>query len=340
MNEKLHQQKRTVLVTGCAGFIAARVSELLIEEGYRVVGVDNLNDAYDVRLKEWRLGRLKDLPGFTFYRVDISDLNRLRDIFATHNAATPSSLPFAAVINLAARAGVRQSVANPWVYVETNVTGTLNLLELCREFGVKKFILASTSSLYGKENPMPYREDADTNRPLSPYAASKKAAEALCYTYHYLYDMDVTVLRYFTVYGPAGRPDMSLFRFIQWINEGKPLIIYGDGQQSRDFTYVDDIARGTIAALKPLGYEIINLGSDRPIVLMDALKLIEKLTGQKARLEFKPRHPADVPATWADITKARRLLGWEPQTPFEEGLAKTCAWYQENRDWAKEVKVD
>lgn len=326
-----------ILVTGCAGFIAARVTELLLEEGYQVVGVDNLNEAYDVRIKEWRLNRLKATPGFKFQHVDISDPSPLRRLF---ESARKGGSPFAAVINLAARAGVRQSVTAPGVYIETNVTGSLNLLELCRKSGVQKFVLASTSSIYGKDNPLPYREDADTDRPLSPYAASKKAAEALCYTYHYLYGIDITVLRYFTVYGPAGRPDMSLFRFIQWISEGRPVTIYGDGRQSRDFTYVDDIARGTIAALKPLGYEIINLGSHRRVVLLETVRLIEKLIGREAKLQHRPPHPADVSATWADIGKARRLLGWEPQTPFEEGLAKTCRWYQENREWASKVRVE
>jgi len=246
-------------------------------------------------------------------------------------------VPFDAARLITARAGVRQSVENPGVYFETNVAGVLNLLELCREFGVKKFVLASTSSLYGADNPRPFREDANTDAPLSPYAASKKAAEALCYTYHYLYGIDVTVLRYFTVYGPAGRPDMSLFRFVQWIGEERPVIVYGDGQQSRDFTYVDDIARGTIAGLKPLGYEVINLGSDEPIVLMDAIRLVEELVGKKANIEYKPRHPADVLATWADIGKAERLLGWQPRASFAEGVARLAVWYRKNREWAKDV---
>jgi len=197
--------------------------------------------------------------------------------------------------------------------------------------------LSSTSSLYGANNPRPFREDANTDGPLSPYAASKKAAEALCYTYHYLYDIDVTVLRYFTVYGPAGRPDMSLFRFVQWIHEGRPVIVYGDGQQERDFTYVYDIARGTIAALGPLGYEVINLGSDEPIVLNDAIRLVEELVGKKAAIEYRPRHPADVLATWADISKAEELLNWRPQLSFEQGVAGLVAWYQENRGWARDV---
>jgi nucleoside-diphosphate-sugar epimerase len=244
------------------------------------------------------------------------------------------------VINLAARAGVRYSVENPWIYVDTNVTGTLNLLELCREFGVAKFVLASTSSLYGAHNPRPFREDANTDRPLSPYAASKKAAEALCYTYHYLHDLDVTVFRYFTVYGPAGRPDMSPFRFTQWISEGRPVTVYGDGQQSRDFTYVDDIARGTIAGLKPLGYEVINLGSDEPVVLMDFIRLVEELAGQEANLVFQPRHPADMDATWADIGKAEQLLGWRPQVRFAEGVRRMVDWYGDNREWAGEIITD
>ena len=320
-------------VTGVAGFIASQVAQQLLAQGHTVVGLDNLNDAYDVRVKEWRLARLQGQAGFTFERVDIADREALAD---ASGALFAEGRP-EAVINLAARAGVRYSVENPWVYVDTNVTGTLNLLELCRQHEINKFILASTSSLYGARNPRPFREDADTNGPLSPYAASKKGAEALCYTYHYLYDIDVTVFRYFTVYGEAGRPDMSVFRFIQWINEGRPVQVYGDGQQSRDFTYVGDIARGTIAGLKPLGYEVINLGSDTPVVLIDAIRLIERTLGKEAVLEYRPRHKADVLATWADIGKAERLLDWRPQVTFEEGVRRAAAWYLENRAWAKDV---
>ncbi len=318
----------TYLVTGAAGFIASKVCEFLLADGHKVVGIDNLNDAYDVRLKQWRLEQLQGKPDFQFHPVDICKRDQLRDLFSSE---------FQAVINLAARAGVRQSAENPWVYIETNTTGTLNLLDLCKEFEVKKFVLASTSSLYGAKNPVPFREDADTDTPLSPYAASKKGAEALCHTYHYLYQMDITVLRYFTVYGPAGRPDMSLFRFVQWISEGQEVTVFGDGQQSRDFTYVDDIARGTIKALKPLGYETVNLGSDKPFVLMDAIHLIEEMVGEKASLDFQPRHPADVLSTWADITKAAQLLEWQPEYDFKQGLESLVRWYQANRTWAKEV---
>jgi len=318
------------LITGVAGFIASRVAELLLEQDYRVVGVDNMNDAYEPRLKEWRLAKLRSLPGFTFHHLDIAD---------RHAVERLPPLDCQAVINLAARAGVRQSVSDPWVYVETNITGTLNLLELCRSRGIGKYVLASTSSLYGAHNPLPYREDADTNRPLSPYAASKKGAEALCYSYHQLYGIDVTVCRYFTVYGPAGRPDMSVFRFVQWISEGRQVVIYGDGKQSRDFTFVDDIARGTIAGLKPLGYRVINLGSDRPVELMRVVGLLERELGAKAKLEFREAHRADVPATWADITCARSLLRWEPQTGLEQGLSSAVRWYQDNREWARSIQT-
>ena len=326
----------TILVTGAAGFIGAKVCEFLLADGHEVVGLDNLNDAYDVRLKKWRLGRLEGKAGFTFHELDICHRETLRKLV---DGSLREKCRFDAVINLAARAGVRQSVDNPWVYFDTNVTGTLNLLELCKEFRIKKFILASSSSLYGANNPRPFSEDANTNGPLSPYAASKKAAEALCYTYHYLSGIDVTVLRYFTVYGPAGRPDMSPFRFVQWISESRPVVVYGDGKQSRDFTYLEDVARGTVAALKPLGYEVINLGSDKPIVLNEAIHLVERLVDRRANIQSKPRHPADVTETWADISKARRILDWRPQTDFKEGLLKSVEWYRENREWAKEIET-
>ncbi|MDE0314871.1 MAG: SDR family NAD(P)-dependent oxidoreductase [Candidatus Poribacteria bacterium] len=317
------------LVTGCAGFIGWKVTEFLLADGHTVIGIDNLNDAYDVTVKKWRLSQLQTLPEFHFHRVDICDRASLESIFDEH---------FDAVINLAARAGVRQSVENPWVYIDTNVTGTLNLLELCRDTEVKKFVLASTSSLYGAKNPLPFSEEANTDGPLSPYAASKKGAEALCHSYHHLYDIDVTIFRFFTVYGPAGRPDMSAFRFVQWISEEKPVIVYGDGKQSsRDYTYVEDIARGVIAGLKPLGYTVINLGSDSPIVLIDTIRLIEELVGKKAELSHQPFHPADVRATWANIQKAGQLLGWQPQVTFREGITALVEWYQEHRDWVKDI---
>lgn len=321
-----------ILVTGAAGFIASRVCSLLLDSGIEVVGVDNLNEAYDVRLKHRRLAALCTRSGFEFQNADITNREALAALWQRGNGR-----PFSAVINLAARAGVRQSVADPWVYYETNVTGTLNLLQLCQEHHVEKFVLASTSSLYGAGNPQPFREDYNTDGPLSPYAASKKAAEVLCHTYHYLYGLDVTVLRYFTVYGPAGRPDMSLFRFAQWIAEDRPLTVFGDGRQSRDFTYVDDIARGTVAALTPMGYEVINLGSDRPTVLMDAIGMLEGLTGRKANVTFGPPQVCDVPATWADIRKAKRLLGWEPQWSLADGLSQLVLWYKDNRTWARHI---
>jgi nucleoside-diphosphate-sugar epimerase len=250
------------LVTGAAGFIGARVCELLLDAGHEIVGVDNLNSAYDPRLKHWRLRRLQSIADFRFSQISITDSASVESLFAREAAADQNGgPPFAAVLNLAARAGVRTSVADPWVYLKTNATGTLNLLELCRVHGVKKFVLASTSSLYGGDNPVPFSEDADTSRPLSPYAASKKAAEAMAFAYHHLHGLDVSVLRYFTVYGPAGRPDMSVFRFMRQIAEGDPITVFGDGSQQRDFTYVDDIARGTLAALAPLGFEVINLGA-------------------------------------------------------------------------------
>lgn len=320
------------LVTGVAGFIGARTAEMLLEAGHELVGVDEMNDAYDMRIKEYRLERLRGQSGFRFERLDIADRSAVA-------SAAFQDQSFDAVINLAARAGVRSSVENPWVYIETNMTGTLNLLDFCCSRGISKFVLASTSSVYGAENPIPYREEQDTSRPISAYAASKKGAEALCHTFHYLHGIDVTVLRYFTVYGPAGRPDMSVFRFTQRISEGRPIHVYGDGSMSRDFTYVDDIARGTVAALAPLGYEIINLGGDRPQQVMELVRLIEKRLGKSAEIEFEEAHPADVPATWADIRKAEKLLDWRPEVSLEDGISRTVEWYQAERHWAKEIQV-
>lgn len=319
-----------VLVTGCAGFIGWKVARLLTDMGYEVVGIDNLNDYYDVRLKEWRLKDLLERSNFTFYRVDIENLEDLRDIFKKHK--------FDAVINEAARAGVRYSITDPWVYMRTNAYGTLNLLELIKDFGVRKFVLASTSSIYAGQQ-MPFKEDLPVNTPISPYAASKKAAEVLTYTYHHLYGIDVTVLRYFTVYGPAGRPDMSVFRFIHSILRDEPIEVFGDGTQKRDFTYVDDIAEGTVKALKETGYEIINLGNNNPHELREVIQLVENFTGKKAKVINREFHKADLKATWADISKAKRILDWEPKISLEEGIRRTVEWFLENWTWVKDIKL-
>lgn len=320
-----------VLVTGAAGFIAARVCELLLEKGFDVVGLDNVNDAYDPRLKRHRLAALLGREGFEFHELDIEDRAGLRPVFAQHE--------FSAVLNLAARAGVRYSMENPYVYLRTNAEGTLNILELMREFGVKKHVLASTSSLYAGQ-PMPYAESAPVNEPISPYAASKKAAEVMAFTYHHLYGIDSTVCRYFTVYGPASRPDMAMLRFVRWIDEGKPLELLGDGEQSRDFTYVDDIALGTIAAMKPLGYEIVNLGGGKePVTMNWIIAELEKRLGKKAQVNHRKAHVADVKDTWADIRKAKSLLDWEPGIPLREGLDNTVEWHLRNRELVMSLKI-
>lgn len=339
------------LVTGAAGFIASRVCELLLADGHTVVGVDNLNDYYDVRLKDYRLGRLlgetaaiagegkvsrfaaqsRRHGNFFFRGLDLEDMAALEALFA--------EFKFDAVFNLAARAGVRYSLENPHVYLSTNAHGTLNVMEAMRRHGVRKQVLASTSSLYAG-CPMPFSEDQPVNTPLSPYAATKKAAELMAYTYHRLYGLDTTVVRYFTVFGPAGRPDMAPFRFIQWISRGQPIQLYGDGTQSRDFTYVDDIARGTILAAKPLGYEIVNLGGgNNPISLQKMIGFIERGLGKKAAIHGQPPHAADLRETWADIVKAGRLLGWRPEVPVEEGFRRTVEWHKANQEWLGDIRL-
>ena len=316
------------LITGAAGFIGARTAEMLISDGHSVVGIDNLNDAYDPRMKQFRLKKLQALPNFTFHRMDISEKSVIEPF---------KDQKFEAVINLAARAGVRYSVENPWVFVESNMIGTLNMLELCKQTGTKKFIMASTSSIYGEDPPYPTPESAPSSEPLQPYAASKKGAEAMAHAYHHLYGIDVSIVRYFTVYGPAGRPDLALFRFVQWVSEGRPVRINGDGKQSRGFTYIDDIARGTILALKPLGYEVLNLGGHQVITINDLVSLIEDVVGKKAIVEYGPPNPADMFTNWADVTKAGELLGWEPQFDMRAGVERLVAWYKSEREWAKDI---
>ncbi len=320
-----------ILITGVAGFIGSETARHFLENGFNVIGIDNLNDYYDPLLKKYRLERLKNYKNFRFLKIDIENTKKVNQVFENYRIER--------VVNLAARAGVRYSIENPYVYTLTNTFGTLNLLEAGKNHGIKKFVLASTSSLYAGQK-MPFKEDLPVNEPISPYAASKKGAEALCYSYFHLYGIDTTILRYFTVYGPAGRPDMAYFRFIYWIDNDIPITVFGDGSQSRDFTFISDIARGTfIATNTQTGFEIINLGNDNPRKLNYMIKLIEENLKKKAKIDYKAFHRADMKDTWASVEKARRILNWNAEISLENGIEKTVKWYIENRDFVNSLEI-
>ena len=317
------------IVTGAAGFIASVVSTKLLESGYKVIGIDNLNDAYDITIKNWRLEKLQDYANFSFIQNDISTSSR---------GWTDSFKNADSILHLAGRAGVRQSVETPHVYIESNVLGTLNVLEAVKGHNIQNIVIASTSSVYGSSLIQPYDEDSESSKVLSPYAASKKSAETLAHAYHHLHGINTQILRFFTVYGPAGRPDMSIFRFIKGISDGSEILLYGDGGE-RDFTYVDDIAEGVCQARDLEGYNIINLGGDNPVRIKKIIELIEKYTSKSASIKVVGRDPADVPSTWANINTAKDVLSWEPNVSIEVGISRTVDWYKHNYDWAKKIDI-
>lgn len=319
---------KKILVTGAAGFIGSKASELLLQKGQPVCGVDNLNDYYPRALKHHRLEQLKTHKKFEFIQADIENEADLNTLFKKYR--------FETVIHLAARAGVRASISDPYRYEKTNILGTLNLLECMRRYGSKKLVFASSSSVYAG-TPAPFKETAAIHTPLSPYAATKLAGEHLCYTYHHLYGIDMSILRFFTVYGPAGRPDMSPFKFTRLIAEKKQIEIYGDGNQLRDFTYIDDIAAGVVLATKKLGYAVINLGGQRAQPLMTMVTLIEQHLGVKAKIIKKASVKADMKKTLADNLRARKLLSWKPKVKLSEGIARTVGWHKENHKWLQKI---
>jgi UDP-glucuronate 4-epimerase len=352
-------QVMIVFVTGIAGFIGSRTAEMLLEQGHQVIGIDNLNSYYDVRLKCHRVANLVKAAGgdaselyklsagetleegfslesietgsLEFHQGSVDDLEFMDKILADRKVDV--------IINLAAQAGVRYSLENPHVYMSTNADGTLKVLELMRLRGIKKMVLASTSSLYAGQ-PMPFLETLPVNTPISPYAATKKAAEAMAYTYHHLYGLDISVVRYFTVFGPAGRPDMAPYRFVKWVSEETPITLFGDGEQARDFTYIDDIATGTIAAMKDVGYSVFNLGGgNNPVSINTTIEWIESFIGKKAKIDRKPFVKGDMVVTYADIQKAKAELEWEPQFDIKDGFARTAEWYLRNQDWLRKLPV-
>jgi UDP-glucuronate 4-epimerase len=316
------QQKRTVLVTGAAGFIGFHVSKKLLERGDTVVGIDNLNPYYDVRLKKGRLSILQDFDLFSFCREDIQDLAAVRRVFQMHEPGI--------ICNLAAQAGVRHSLRDPFSYQKSNLEGFLNLLELARAQRVENFVYASSSSVYGNNKKVPFSVEDRVDNPVSLYAATKKANELMAHAYSHLYDIPCTGLRYFTVYGPWGRPDMALFLFTDAILKGRPINVYNYGKMKRDFTYIDDIVDGTLAALdRSVAYDIFNLGNSNSVELMDFIGVLEEELGKKAEKNMMPIQPGDVPETAADIERSRKLLGFAPKTPLNTGIRNFVAWYRE-----------
>lgn len=314
-----------ILLTGAAGFIGSHVGERLLKRGDEVVGIDNLNDYYSVQFKRENLGILSEHSNFRFVEGDICDRAKVEELFRKER--------FTHVAHIAARAGVRPSIQNPFIYEEANVQGTLVLLECAATSKVENFVLTSSSSVYGNSTQVPFREDdSATDRPISQYAATKKACELLAYTYHQLYGLSVNIVRPFTVYGPRGRPDMAPWLFVQWAFEGKPIRKFGDGSSRRDYTFVGDFADGFVSAIdRPLGYEIFNLGNSATVSLNEFLSVISETTGRTLQIEQLPMQPGDVNITYADLTKARELLSYNPKTSIREGMAQFVAWYRTSR---------
>jgi UDP-glucuronate 4-epimerase len=313
------------LVTGGAGFIGSHVCERLLHDGHSVWAFDDLNDFYDPGLKRRNLREIQSLAKpFEFFHGDLCDPGALAELF--------SSVKFDQVIHLGARAGVRPSLEQPALYQRVNVEGTVNVLEAARRTGVKKIIIASSSSVYGVNARVPFSENDPTYSAVSPYAASKLACEALGHTWHHVYKMDVTMLRFFTVYGPRQRPDLAIHKFTRLIDAGKPIPVFGDGSTARDHTHISDILEGVIASTRrEFGFEIFNLGESQTVKLSDLVTLIEGALGKKAVIDRQPLQPGDVPITFADISKARRLLGYDPQVKAEKGIPLFVDWYRKNR---------
>jgi len=312
---------KNILVTGGAGFIGSHLVErLLAEENWQVTVVDNFNDFYSPLIKRENVAAFFDNPHFGLREIDICHADALREVFEENQ--------FDAIVHLAAQAGVRPSLEQPKLYNQTNISGTLNLLELTKEFGIKKFVFGSSSSVYGINSKIPFSEEDRIARPISPYAATKAAGELLCHTYAHLYDIRIICLRFFTVYGARQRPDLAIHKFSKLILEDKPIQVFGDGQTRRDYTFVDDIIQGVRAAIDydASDYEIFNLGESRTVELNYLIRLLEKNLGKKAIIERREMQAGDVPQTFADITKARKLLGYNPQTQIEEGVRKFAEW--------------
>jgi len=312
---------QTILITGGAGFIGSHLAKRLINEGHEVIIIDNFNDYYDPSLKEARISTLlKDLP-FTLYRIDLEDFDAVKNVFDTHSIDL--------IAHQAAQAGVRYSIKNPLVYGESNLIGTLNILELARQHNIKGITLASSSSVYGDAVSFPIKETDETDKPISLYAATKKSCELLAYSYHHLFNLPITCLRYFTVYGPWGRPDMAIFSFTKSALEGTSIDVYGQGNMARDFTYIDDIVDGIVKSLEfQLPWAVLNLGRGQAEPLMDFIESIETHTGKDLQKNFKEMQPGDVQKTWADITQAKTLLSFDPKTSIDEGVQSFVAWYK------------